>query len=66
MFLRGSTASSMKQTTYNSEDIRSVDRELLMAMRGGDAIGIGQLHVLDERGGPVDRLLDAAREVGRH
>ena len=33
----------MKPTPYPSEDLRSVDRELLMAMRQGDALGIGEL-----------------------
>ena len=33
----------MKSTTLTPDDLRSVDRELLMAMRDGEAIGIGDL-----------------------
>lgn len=33
----------MKRTHCQNEDLRSVDRELLVAMRGGETIGVGEL-----------------------
>jgi predicted ArsR family transcriptional regulator len=55
----------MKQTTYLSEDLRSVDRELLMAMCGGDAKGICELtEKLGVTATAVRQRIDRLLEMG--
>ncbi len=55
----------MKQSLYPSEDLRSVDRELLMAMRRGDAIGIGELtEKLGVTATAVRQRIDRLLEMG--
>lgn len=55
----------MKPTNYPSDDLRSVDRELLMAMRQGDGLGIGELtEKLGVTATAVRQRIDRLLEMG--
>ena len=55
----------MNRTNQTVEDLRSVDRELLMAMRDGEAMGIGELtETLGVTATAVRQRIDRLLEMG--